>query len=85
MKISQVPKEYTNKNGKANKQTNVSITGRNKNACKRIKLEFFLTLYIKNNSKWIIRVKIIKFLEHVELSNSLIDTTPQHKQQKNPV
>lgn len=56
MKIPQVPKEHTNKNGKTNKQTNVSITGRNK-------LEFFLTLYIKNNSKWIIIAKIIKFLE----------------------
>ena len=30
---------------KMEKQTNV--TGRNKNACKRIKLEFFFTLYIK--------------------------------------
>lgn len=68
-----------------NKQTNGSITGRNKNACKRIKLEFFLTLYIKNNSKWIIRAKTIKFLERIELSNSLIDTTPQHKQQKKKI
>ena len=58
------------------KQTNVSITVRNKNACKRIKLEFFLTLHIKKNSKWIIRAKIIKFLEHVELSDGLIDPTP---------
>lgn len=30
--------------------------------------------------------KIIKFLEeHIELSNGLIDTTPQHKQQKKKI